>query len=190
MYRLPVDHISQHALCRGAGPGGFWSRGEGVLAPGCVWSQGGVCSRGGGVGIPACSESDPPPVNRMTDRCKNITFPQTSFAGGKDTNNYLEERGVVLWNKNNMQGRCPIFATFDLDNTILHDRPTLKFPSPNDSLRLFLLSVAICLKSVNVFPCAINLQLMTHKPVSGEIFSSNRLIFRQDLCQQETYGHQ
>ena len=24
-----------------------------------------------------------PPVNRMTDRCKNITLPQTSFAGGK-----------------------------------------------------------------------------------------------------------
>ena len=28
----------------------------------------------------------PPPVNRMTDRCKIITLPQTSFAGG---NNYL-----------------------------------------------------------------------------------------------------
>ena len=25
----------------------------------------------------------PPPVTRMTDRCKNITLPQTSFAGGK-----------------------------------------------------------------------------------------------------------
>ena len=24
----------------------------------------------------------PPPVNRMTDRCKNITLPQTSFASG------------------------------------------------------------------------------------------------------------
>ena len=24
-----------------------------------------------------------PPVNRMTSRCKNITLPQTSFAGGK-----------------------------------------------------------------------------------------------------------
>ena len=24
-----------------------------------------------------------PPVNRMIDRCKNITLPQTSFAGGK-----------------------------------------------------------------------------------------------------------
>ena len=25
----------------------------------------------------------PPPVNRMTDTCENITLPQTSFAGGK-----------------------------------------------------------------------------------------------------------
>ena len=25
--------------------------------------------------IPACSEADTPPVNRMTDRCKNITLP-------------------------------------------------------------------------------------------------------------------
>ena len=25
----------------------------------------------------------PPPVNRMTNGCKNITLPQTSFAGGK-----------------------------------------------------------------------------------------------------------
>ena len=25
-----------------------------------------------------------PPVNRMTDRCKNITLPQTSFAGGNN----------------------------------------------------------------------------------------------------------
>ena len=25
-----------------------------------------------------------PCVNRITDRCKNITLPQTSFAGGKD----------------------------------------------------------------------------------------------------------
>ena len=29
-------------------------------------------------GIPACSEADPP-VNRMTDRCKNITLATTSL---------------------------------------------------------------------------------------------------------------
>ena len=28
----------------------------------------------------------PTPVNRITDRCKNITLPQTSFAGGKNVN--------------------------------------------------------------------------------------------------------
>ena len=26
----------------------------------------------------------PPPVNRITDRCKNITFAQTTFAGGNN----------------------------------------------------------------------------------------------------------
>ena len=36
--------------------------------------------------IPACNGADPSPVNRMTDRCKNITLPQTSFAGGKNVN--------------------------------------------------------------------------------------------------------
>ena len=29
----------------------------------------------------------PSPVNRMTDWCKNITLPQTSFAGGKNVVN-------------------------------------------------------------------------------------------------------
>ena len=57
-YRPCVDLISQHALY----PGGAWSGG----------------------GIPACTEADPPPVNRMTNRCKNITLPQTSFAGGNN----------------------------------------------------------------------------------------------------------
>ena len=33
-----------------------------------------------GPGTP--QDQTPPPVNRMTDRCKNITLPQTSFAGG------------------------------------------------------------------------------------------------------------
>ena len=30
-----------------------------------------------------------PPVNRMTDMCKNITFPQTSFEGGKNEQSCL-----------------------------------------------------------------------------------------------------
>ena len=31
-----------------------------------------------------------PPVNRMTNRCKNITLPQTSFAGCKNERNWTE----------------------------------------------------------------------------------------------------
>ena len=52
---------------------------KGVPGPG-VPVLGGCLVWGGG--IPACTEADPP-VNRMTDRCKNITLSQTSFAGGK-----------------------------------------------------------------------------------------------------------
>ena len=40
----------------------------------------------------------PPPrsrVNRMTDRCKNITLPQTSFAGG---NNVMKNCCTGLFN--------------------------------------------------------------------------------------------
>ena len=52
----------------------------GVSAPGGLLPVGGlllggVCSWGG---IPACTEADPP-VNRMTDRCKNITLATTSL---------------------------------------------------------------------------------------------------------------
>ena len=48
----------------------------GVSTPGGS-DPGGVSATGGsalGGGIPACTEADPPPVNRMTDRCKNTTF--------------------------------------------------------------------------------------------------------------------
>ena len=75
-----------------------WSQG-GMSAPGgCTWSRGGVCSWGGvsaprgvylvpGVSAPGglhlvLRGGLLPPVNRMTNRCKNITLPQTSFAGG------------------------------------------------------------------------------------------------------------
>ena len=56
-----------------SGLGGVWSRGG-------VWSQG-VCSRGvsGLGGIPACIAAEPPPVNGMTNRCKNITLATTSL---------------------------------------------------------------------------------------------------------------
>ena len=35
-----------------------------------------------------------PPVNRITDACKNITVPQTSFAGG---NNYKKKSFKPVW---------------------------------------------------------------------------------------------
>ena len=70
-----------------------WSRGC-TMSRGCTWSQGvylvwgvylvrGVVPARGG---PA--QVLPPPMNRMTDRCKNITLPQTLFAGGKNGFNY------------------------------------------------------------------------------------------------------
>ena len=63
------------------------SGGGGVCSGGCLLqggsALGGVCSWGvsaqGGCGIPACTEVDTPPVNRMTDRCKNITLATTSL---------------------------------------------------------------------------------------------------------------
>ena len=62
--------------------GGGWCPPGGCLPGGCL--PGGVCLRGclpsGGVCPIACW--DTPPVNRVTDRCKNITLSQTSFTGG------------------------------------------------------------------------------------------------------------
>ena len=49
----------------GSGPGG-----SGVVPGGCLVL--------GGEGVSAGQES-PPPVNRMTNRCKNITLAKTSF---------------------------------------------------------------------------------------------------------------
>ena len=68
----------------------------GYLSRGCTW-LGGIPARGylPGVnlprGVPARGDVPArgylpmysPPVNRTTDRCKNITLPQTSFTGGK-----------------------------------------------------------------------------------------------------------
>ena len=61
----------------------------GVSAPGdtCLWSGGclllgGTCLCLGGVSQHAMGQTSP--VNIMTDRCKNITLPQTLFAAGKN----------------------------------------------------------------------------------------------------------
>ena len=45
----------------------------------------------GHVTCDACWEAKPP-VNKMTHTCKNITLPQTSFAGGKIIIIILEQR--------------------------------------------------------------------------------------------------
>ena len=70
-------------------PGGCLLPRWGVSAPGGVCSWGGVSAPRGG--IPACTEADIPPVNRMTNRCKNFTLATTSL------------RPVISTNKNAFQ---------------------------------------------------------------------------------------
>ena len=43
------------------------------------------CRPPGHVTCDACWGAIPPSVDRTTDMCKNITLPQTSFAGGKNS---------------------------------------------------------------------------------------------------------
>ena len=45
-------------------------------------APGGSASGLGGGGVSQHAMGQTPPVNRTTDKCKNITLPQTSFAGG------------------------------------------------------------------------------------------------------------
>ena len=60
-----------------SGPGGgVWSEG-GVWSGGSGLVPGGGLVRGGG-----SAGQEPPPVNRMTNRCKNITLAKTSFRAG------------------------------------------------------------------------------------------------------------
>ena len=57
------------------GPGGTWSGG-------CTWSRGGVPGpRGVYLVWGGCTWSRTPPVNRMTDACKNITLRQLRWGG-------------------------------------------------------------------------------------------------------------
>ena len=52
----------------------------GVSALGRVGTPGeGVCCQGGVVSQHALRQTPPPPVNRMTNRCKNITLATTSL---------------------------------------------------------------------------------------------------------------
>ena len=64
---------------------GHWGKVYLVTGGRCTWSHGGVP---GPQGVYLVPEGGPgqvlSPVNRMTDRCKNITLLQTSFAGGNN----------------------------------------------------------------------------------------------------------
>ena len=55
----------------------------GVCSGGCLLpggsAPGGGCLLRGECGIPACTEADTLPLNRMTNRCKNITLATTSL---------------------------------------------------------------------------------------------------------------
>ena len=91
---LTVSHSMHCAM----GGGGAWSwRGVpglgGVCSGGCLLQRG-VCS---GDGITACTEAEPPPVDRMTEMCKNITFPKTSFTGGKKRNGSGSEGPLITF---------------------------------------------------------------------------------------------
>ena len=88
----------------GSGPGGCLLRGGvvlhaggvsalgGCLLPGGVWSGGFSMAGGSGKENPPGWENPSPPVNRMTDRCKNITLAKTSFRPVK--NNLC----LTMWN--------------------------------------------------------------------------------------------
>ena len=71
-------------------------RREGCL-PWGLSAWGGVCQeRGcllGGASQHAMGQT-PLPVNSITDRCKNITLPQTSFAGGKNKKKSLKTENL------------------------------------------------------------------------------------------------
>ena len=66
-------------LCAGGG-----GPGPGGPGPGGVPGLGGCLVWRGVVSHHALRQT-PPPVNRMTNRCKNITLPQTPFAGGNNS---------------------------------------------------------------------------------------------------------
>ena len=81
---LPAGGIS---LLVGLLPGGCLLPGEGGLPAGGFPCQGGSFPGGclllGGCLLPGGSPWwETPSVNRMTNRCNNITLPQASFAGG------------------------------------------------------------------------------------------------------------
>ena len=81
-------HSSRMCTAHSLPYGGSLSGGGGEVSV-----HGGLCPEGSltrGVSVQGISVQEeslsgrpPSPVNRMTDRCKNITLPQTLFAGGR-----------------------------------------------------------------------------------------------------------
>ena len=63
--------------CRGGR--GWWCLVRGVCSGGVLHAGGGVSAPGGFSMPGGFSLPDPPPVNRMTNRCNNITLAKTSF---------------------------------------------------------------------------------------------------------------
>ena len=83
-----------------------------TVSPSMLWG-GGLHGPGGGRGgIPACIEADPPPVNRMTDRCRNITLAQTSFAGGNNgivhSRKNLIKLTIISWQIHYLSLQCKV----------------------------------------------------------------------------------
>ena len=79
--------------------------GGGVCSSGGVCSVGGVCSEGsllwgvsapGGVVSQHALRRTPPPVKRMTDRCKNITLATTSLRPVKITMIYYHSKKRII----------------------------------------------------------------------------------------------
>ena len=60
----------------------------------------------------------PPPVNRMTDACENITLPQTSFVGGNKGRNRIIN--VEIWPFKNLVALEKVFSCHLLVRCIRH----------------------------------------------------------------------
>ena len=120
--------ISQHAMLGGGGwgvpargvylPGGVPAQGRGVYLPRGGWctcmgrgctcpEEGGIPAWGGGIYLPGVylpgvgvpDQVLTLSVNRMTDNCKNITLPQTSFSGGNKTvlHDYGDSSSLIIF---------------------------------------------------------------------------------------------
>ena len=91
--------VCQGCICPGGVcPGGCLVRGRCLpIRSVCV------CAWGGGVHLS--------PMNRMTDRCKNITLPLTSFAGGNKALSiiWFEARCTIWCRTMQCHYLCPIF---------------------------------------------------------------------------------